>query len=105
MNNPDCPRCGHVFAWGTALRQILGPRQRGGALWGATCPSCDARLRVPMSRVLLIVTSGIFFGSQSSTLLLLGQLTPAEFWLAKLLLIMGFYVIAVFVFLKLEVVE
>ena len=39
------------------------------------------------------------------TLLLLGEYTNLEFWLAKLWLIVGFYAIAVFVFFKLELVE
>ena len=74
-------------------------------MWGVTCPECRADLKVPMSRVLLIAASGIFFGSQSSTLLLLKEMSVTEFWLAKLWLIVGFYVIATFIFLKLEPVE
>jgi hypothetical protein len=105
VNNPTCPRCGHVFAWRDALRQVLGPSRAGAALWGAVCPSCGTDLRVPMTRVLLIAAAGIFFGSQSSTLLLVGDLSTTEFWLIKLLLIIGFYAIAIFFFLKLEVVE
>ena len=58
-----------------------------------------------MSRVLLIFASGIFFGSQSSILLLGRNMSPTEFWLAKLWLIVGFYAIAVFVFFKLEVAD
>lgn len=58
-----------------------------------------------MARVLLIFASGIFFGSQSSILLLGRDMSVTEFWLAKLWLIVGFYVIAVFLFFKLEVVD
>ena len=58
-----------------------------------------------MTRVLLIASSGIFFGSQSSTLLVLGDLSRAEFYAAQLFLILGFYAIAIFIFLKLEPVE
>lgn len=105
MNNPRCPRCRYVFPWRDALGQILSLRRTGTALWGAVCPECRADLRVPMMRVLLIVSAGIFFGSQSSLLLFLGDLTTAEFWLAKFFLILGFYAIATFFFLKLEAVE
>lgn len=105
VNNPHCPRCAHTFVWSGVLKQILGPGRSGSALWGALCPECGADLRVPMTRVLLIVASGIFFGSQSSTLLVLGDLSRVEFYTAQLLLILGFYAIAVFIFFKLEPVE
>lgn len=58
-----------------------------------------------MTRVLLIAGCGIFFGSQTSTLLVLGDLSRFEFWLAKLWMIVGFYVIAIFFFLRLEKAE
>jgi len=105
LNNPKCPQCGSVFAWREALKQILGPARRSRSLWGAQCRECGAHLKVPASRVLLIAASGIFFGSQSSTLLLLGDYTVFEFWLAKLWMIVGFYAIAIFIFLRLEPVE
>jgi len=105
VNNPRCDKCGYSFAWKEALGQILGPGRKGRSLWGVVCPECRAELKVPMSRVLLIAASGIFFGSQSSTLLLLKEMSVTEFWLAKLWLIVGFYVIAIFIFLKLEPVE
>ena len=102
MNNPVCTRCDHVFPWREALRQVYGPTRAGRALWGAVCPSCGADLRVPASRMLLIAASGIFFGSQTSTLLLLGDLPPVGIWIVKLGLILGFYAIATFFFLRLE---
>lgn len=102
MNQPVCPRCRHVLGWSGALRQVLGPSGRASSLWGARCPACDADLKVPNARVLLIVALAIFFGSQTSTLLLLGAPGRLEFWLAKLGLILGYYVIAVFFFFKLE---
>ncbi len=105
LNNPKCPTCDHVFPWREALKQILGPTRRPSSLWGAICPQCGADLKVPMSRVLLIAAAGIFFGSQTSTLLLLGEYTAFEFWLAKLWMIVGFYAIAIFIFLRLEPVE
>jgi len=105
LNNPRCPACGFVFPWRQALKQILGPSRRASSLWGVLCPECGADLKVPTSRVLLIAASGIFFGSQTSTLLLLGDYTTFEFWLAKLWLIVGFYAIAIFVFLRLELVK
>lgn len=105
MNNPRCPRCAHVFSWGQALKQILGPGRRGTALWGAVCPRCGADLKVPNSRVMLIVASAIFFGSQSSTLFVLGDLSRIEAYLGQLLLVLGFYAIATFILLKLEPVE
>ncbi len=105
MNNPKCPTCGFVFPWREALRQILGPGRRARSMWGALCPECGAELKVPMTRVLLIAACGIFFGSQTSTLLMLSDLTRFEFWLAKLWLIVGFYALAIFFFLRLEPAE
>lgn len=58
-----------------------------------------------MTRVLLIAASGIFFGSQTSTLLVLFDFTNFESWLVQLWLIVGFYAIAIFLFLRLEKVE
>lgn len=54
---------------------------------------------------MLIVASAIFFGSQSSTLLVLKEVFTFELYAAKIFLILGFYAIAVFVLLKLELVE
>lgn len=105
MNNPTCPGCGHRFAWFAALKQILGPSRQGTALWGAVCPSCGADLKVPNGRVLLIAFGAIFFGSQSSTLFFLADLTALEMWLVRIFLTLGFYVIAVFFLLRLETVE
>jgi hypothetical protein len=105
LNNPTCPGCGHVFPWSRALVQIYGPSRAGTALWGAVCPACGADLKVPNSRMLLIVCAGLFFGSQSSTLLLLGDLPAVGFWLVKLGLVVGFYAIATFFFLSLEIVQ
>jgi len=105
LNNPTCPQCGHRFSWSGALKQILGPGRAGTALWGALCPSCQADLKVPNSRVMLIVASAIFFGSQSSVILLVNEISLAQLLLAKVALILGFYAIAVFFFLKLEAVE
>ncbi len=105
LNNPKCPTCGFVFPWLEALKQILGPSRKASSLWGALCPECGADLKVPLSRVLLIAASGIFFGSQTSTLLRLGDYTAFEFLLAMLWLIVGFYAIAIFIFLRLEPVE
>ncbi len=105
LNNPVCPSCEHVFSWSSALKQILGPSRGGTALWGALCPSCGADLRVPKARVMLIVASAIFFGSQSSTLLVLKDISTFELYAAKIFLILGFYAIAVFFLLKLELVE
>ena len=105
MNNPKCPTCGFVFPWSEALKQILGPSRKASSLWGALCPECGADLKVPTSRVLLIAASGVFFGSQTSTLLRLGDYTAFEFLLAMLWLIVGFYAIAIFIFLRLEPVE
>lgn len=105
MNNPTCPACGHRFGWTAALKQILGPSRRGTALWGAVCPACQADLKVPNARVLLIAFGAIFFGSQTSTLFLLGDFSSLEFWLIKIVLVVCFYAIAVFFLLKLEKVE
>ena len=105
MNNPECPACGFNFPWREALKQILGPSRRASSTWGAVCPECSADLKVPMTRVLLIGACGIFFGSQTSFLLVLGDFTSFERLLAKLWLIVGFYAIAIFFFLRLEVVE
>ena len=102
MNNPTCPGCGHRFAWGAALKQILGPGRSGSALWGTVCPACEADLKVPNSRVLLIAFGGIFFGSQSSTLFQLSEVTRWQFLLIQLFLILGFYAIGIFIFLCLE---
>ncbi len=74
-------------------------------MWGLVCPSCRADLKVPNSRVMLIAASAIFFGSQTSTLFLLGEMTRLKLWLLNLFLVLGFYAIAVFFFLKLEPVE
>ena len=105
LNNPSCPSCEHVFSWSAALKQILGPGRQGTALWGAVCPSCGADLRVPKARVMLIVASAIFFGSQSSTILVLSDISTWQLYAAKVFLILGFYAIAVFILLKLELVE
>lgn len=105
MNNPTCPGCGHRFAWSAALKQILGPSRQGSALWGAVCPVCGADLKVPNGRALLIAFAGIFFGSQSSTLLLVTDIGQLGFWLVKIFLVLGFYAIALFIFLNLEPVE
>ncbi len=105
MNNPTCPSCQNVFSWSEALKQILGPTRQGTAMWGAVCPSCGADLRVPKARVLLIAASAIFFGSQSSTLLVLSNIPLWQFYAAKVFLILGFYAIAIFILLKLELVE
>lgn len=102
MNNPTCPDCGHRFSWKTALKKIFGSSRQGTALWGAVCPSCQADLKVPNSRMLLIVASGIFFGSQTSTLFFLGDFTTLEFWGIKVALVMGFYALAIFILLSLE---
>lgn len=105
LNSPRCPRCENTLTWRHTLSSVLGPRRRNRATWGVVCPSCDADLKVPNSRVLLIAAAGIFFGSQTSTLLVLGNMTTAEFWIAKLWLIVGFYAIATFVLLKLELLD
>lgn len=105
MNNPTCPQCNHRFAWLDVLKQVLGPSRQGTALWGAVCPACQADLKVPNGRALLIAFSGIFFGSQTSTLFVLGSFSVLELWTIKLFLVLGFYAIAIFIFLKLEQVE
>ncbi len=102
VNNPVCPECRHVFAWRQALAQVFARSRAGTALWGAVCPACRADLKVPNARMLLIAAAGLFFGSQSSTLLLGSGLSPAEFWLTKLALVVGFYALAIFFFLRLE---
>ena len=84
------------------MKALLGPSRQTRAPWGVVCPSCEAHLKVPNSRVMLITASGIFFGSQTSTMLVLREMSTTEFWLAKLWLIVGFYLIAIFFMLKLE---
>jgi hypothetical protein len=74
-------------------------------MWGAVCPSCSADLKVPNSRVMLIVAAAIFFGSQSSTVLVLSDVSLWQFYMVKIFLILGFYAIATFIFLKLELVK
>jgi len=54
---------------------------------------------------MLIVASAIFFGSQSSTILVLSEISVWQLYAAKIFLIIGFYAIAVFILLKLELVE
>ncbi len=105
MNNPRCPACERAQPWLSTLKAILGPSRQNKALWGVNCAECNTELKVPNARVLLIATAGIFFGSQTSTLLVLRQMSVTNFWLAKLWLIVGFYAIAVFFLLKLETVE
>lgn len=87
------------------LKSLLGPSRQNRATWGVVCPDCGVDLKVPNARVLLIFAAGIFFGSQTSTLLVLRDLSPTGFWLAKLWLIVGFYGLAVFFLLKLEPLE
>ena len=60
---------------------------------------------MPIVTVGLIVASGVFFGSQSSTVLVLTEMGKWQFYTAKVFLILGFYAIAVFILLKLESVE
>lgn len=105
MPTPSCPSCSRALGWSAALRQVFGPSRAGTALWGAVCPACGADLKVPNGRMLLIAVSGLFFGSQSSTLLLASGLEPWQFWLVKLGMVLGFYAIAIVVFLRLEPVE
>jgi len=105
LNKPTCPNCNHTFSWLAAMKEILGPSRGATALWGVLCPSCGANLRVPKSRIMLIVASAIFFGSQSSYLFVLSDISKFELYTAKIFLILGFYAIAVFFFLKLELVE
>jgi hypothetical protein len=105
LTTPSCPSCSHAIGWRAALRQVFGPSRAGTALWGVVCPACGADLKVPNGRMLLIAASGLFFGSQSSTLLLTAGLAPWQFWLLKLGMVLGFYAIAIVVFLRLEPVE
>jgi len=105
LNNPVCPQCDHRFAWLAVLKQVLGPSRQGAALWGAVCPACQADLKVPNSRALLIAFAGIFFGSQTSTLFVLGSFSVLELWTIKVFLVLGFYAIATFIFLRLELVD
>ena len=105
MNNPRCPSCLQPQSWRHTLQSLLGPSRQNRAMWGLVCSACGADLKVPNARILLIAAAGIFFGSQTSTLLVLSDLSTTEFWLAKLWLIFGFYVIAVFFLLKLEPLE
>ena len=105
MNNPSCTRCDHVFTWSDVLRQVYGPTRAGKALWGAVCPSCGVELRVPSSRMLLIAAAGVFCGSQTSTVLVLADLPTLALRLVQLLMIIGFYAIATFFFLRLEPVS
>ena len=102
MNNPRCPACDKALTWPYTLKSVLGPGRQNRATWGVVCPACGADLKVPNGRVLLIAAAGIFFGSQTSTLLVLRDMSTTEFWLAKLWLIVGFYAIAGFFLLKLE---
>ncbi len=83
----------------------MGSSRQGTAMWGLICPSCQADLKVPNTRVLLIVSSAIFFGSQSSTLMVLSEVPLWQFYLVKIFLILGFYSIAIFIFLRLELVQ
>ena len=102
MNNPHCPACDAALTWRHTLKSVLGPSRQNRAMWGVVCSACGADSKVPNGRVLLIAAAGIFFGSQTSTLLVLRDMSTTEFWLAKLWLIVGFYAIAVFLLLKLE---
>jgi len=102
LNNPRCPACDHRLSWRYTLRCLLGPTKQNRATWGVVCPACQVDLRVRKGRVLPIAPAGLFFGSQSSTLLVLGDFDPMVSWLIMLWLIVGFYAIAVFVLLKLE---
>jgi len=105
LNNPSCPACQIKMPWGHTLRSLLGPSRQNQATWGVDCPHCGAHLKVMKARVMLIAAAGIFFGSQSSTLLVLNQMTAFSFWIATLWLILGFYAVAIFVLLKLETIE
>lgn len=102
MNNPQCDQCDHVFSWSSALKQLFALQRRGTAMWGAVCPACGADLKVPNSRAMLIFASAIFFGSQTSTLMVLGTFTQLEFWMAKVFMTFGYYAIAIFVLMKFE---
>jgi hypothetical protein len=105
LNNPSCDQCDHVFYWPTALKQLFALKRPGTAMWGAVCPDCGADLKVPNSRAMLIFAAAIFFGSQTSTLMVLGTFTKWEFWLAKLFMILGYYAIAIFFLMKFESVQ
>ena len=105
MNNPRCPVCDQALAWRSTLKTLLGPSRPNRAIWGVACPHCQSDLKVPNARALLIAASGVFFGSQSSYLLVLQEMSVTEFWLAKLWLIVGFYFIAIFFLLKLEALD
>ncbi len=105
MNNPTCPACKHSLDWIPTLRAIGGMKRHGSALWGLLCPHCGADLKVPNGRALLIAAAGIFFGSQTSILLTLGNFTFWPALLVKILLILGFYAIAIWFFLDLEQVR
>ncbi len=105
MNHPRCPSGAHAVPVWATLKKLLGPSRQNRAMWGVVCPSCEVDLKVSKARVLLIAAAGIFFGSQTSTLLVLREMSATEFWLAKLWLIVGFYAIAVFFLLKLEPLE
>jgi len=87
------------------MKRLLGPTKQNRATWGIVCPSCQTDLRVTKGRVMLIAASGIFFGSQTSTMLVLTGLNRFSSLLAMLWLIVGFYAIAIFVLLKLEPLE
>lgn len=102
MNTPVCPACHARIGWRQALGQVLGPGRHDHALWGAVCAACGARLKVPTTRVMLIFASGIFFGSQTSVLLTLGDFSTWETIVIRILLIIGFYVIAGLFFFSLE---
>lgn len=105
VKNPVCPVCGHRFPWKDALGQVSRPRTGGSALWGVGCPSCRADLKVPNGHALLIAASGIFFGSQSSILLLVGRPDRLTFLLGAVLLVAFFYALAIFLFFDLEQVS
>ena len=105
MNNPPCPACDRPLPWGRLLRQLLGPSRVNRATWGARCAQCGTDLKVSNGRVLLIGACGIFFGSQTSTLLFLQYMSRTGFWLAKLWLVVGFYALAIFFLLKLELLD
>jgi hypothetical protein len=105
LNNPRCPACDQAQSWRSTLKTLLGPSRPNRATWGVVCRHCQTNLKVSNARVLLIAASGIFFGSQSSYLLVLQDMSVTEFWLAKLWLIVGFYLIAIFFLLKLEPLE
>ena len=105
MGRPVCPRCERNLGWRHTLQRVYGPVREGTALWGLVCPACGADLKVPNARMLLIAFSGIFFGSQSSVVVLLWEPSPAVFWTAKAGLVLFFYVVATVVFLRLEPVS